>query len=39
MDVKNHEQSEDAFTLSKLLALGSKEIEQNQFRDAKELIN
>ncbi|PPD49387.1 MAG: prevent-host-death protein [Methylobacter sp.] len=34
MDVKSYEQWEDAFALLKLLALGNKEIEQGQFRDA-----
>lgn len=34
MDVKSYEEWEDAFALLKLLALGNKEIEQGQFRDA-----
>jgi len=34
MDVKSYEEWENAFALLKLLALGNKEIELGQFRDA-----
>ena len=38
MDVKSYEENENTLALLKLLALGSRELEQGQFRDAEEVF-
>jgi prevent-host-death family protein len=38
MDVRAYEQQEEAFSLLKILAMGTREIEQGQFRDADDVF-
>ena len=38
IDVKSYEERENTLALLKLLALGSRELEQGQFRDAEEVF-
>ncbi|MFZ6767742.1 type II toxin-antitoxin system Phd/YefM family antitoxin [Undibacterium sp. Di26W] len=38
MDVKSYEEQEETLALLKMLALGNREIEQGQFRDAEDVF-
>lgn len=38
MDVKSFEEQENTLALLKILALGNREIEQGQFRDAEDVF-
>ena len=38
MDVKSYEEQEQTLAMLKMLALGSREIEQGKFRDAEDVF-
>lgn len=38
MDVRSHEEQEEALAMLKILAMGNREIEQGRFRDAMEVF-